>query len=90
MDAALLAGAAHLRGHGDLRPELVPRGFGGAGMRNRLTRRDLNHRFDEIVDFEQQITDDGYVLVKFFFHISKKEQKKRLKCWTIRNRPAGA
>lgn len=45
----------------------------------RLTRRDLNHRFDEIVDFEQQITDDGYVLVKFFFHISKKEQKKRLK-----------
>ena len=45
----------------------------------RLTRRDLNHRFDEIVDFEQQITDDGYVLVKFFFHISKKEQKKRRK-----------
>ncbi|WP_278941307.1 polyphosphate:AMP phosphotransferase [Anaerotruncus colihominis] len=44
-----------------------------------LSRRELNHRYDEIVDFEHQITDDGYVLVKFFFHISKKEQKKRFK-----------
>ena len=44
-----------------------------------LSRRELNHRYDEIVDFEHQITDDGYVLVKFFFHITKKEQKKRFK-----------
>ena len=29
-------------------------------------------------DFERQLVDDGYVIVKFFVHISKKEQKKRL------------
>lgn len=45
---------------------------------------------DEIVDFEQQITDDGYVLVKFFFHISKKEQKKRLKLLDDQKSTAGA
>ena len=33
----------------------------------------------EIEIFERQLTDDGYVIFKFFLHISKKEQKKRLK-----------
>lgn len=34
-------------------------------------------RYREIMDFEKQITDDGYLLIKFFLHISKKEQKRR-------------
>lgn len=34
--------------------------------------------YDEIVSFERQLTDAGGVLIKFFLHISKKEQKKRL------------
>lgn len=33
----------------------------------------------EIDIFERQLTDDGYVIFKFFLHISEKEQKKRLK-----------
>jgi polyphosphate kinase 2 (PPK2 family) len=34
--------------------------------------------YDDIVAFERQLLDDGYVLVKFWLHISKKEQKRRL------------
>ncbi len=33
--------------------------------------------FDDIRDFERQLTDSGHVLVKFWLHISKAEQKKR-------------
>lgn len=33
---------------------------------------------DEIVSFERQLTDAGCILIKFFLHISKKEQKKRM------------
>lgn len=34
--------------------------------------------FEEISQFERQLADDGTVLVKFFLHISKREQKRRL------------
>ena len=34
--------------------------------------------FEEILSFERQLAQDGYLIVKFFLHISKKEQKKRL------------
>lgn len=33
--------------------------------------------YDEINVFEKHLTDEGYVIVKFFLHISKKEQKER-------------
>jgi AMP-polyphosphate phosphotransferase len=33
---------------------------------------------NEIREFEQQLTDDGVVLLKFWLHITKKEQQKRL------------
>ncbi len=35
--------------------------------------------YRDIVNFERILADDGYVIVKFFLHISKKEQKKRFK-----------
>ncbi|GAB4369395.1 MAG: polyphosphate:AMP phosphotransferase [Acidobacteriota bacterium] len=35
----------------------------------------------EVDDFERQLVDDGVVLFKFWMHISKKEQKRRLKDW---------
>jgi polyphosphate kinase 2 (PPK2 family) len=35
--------------------------------------------YRDIVDFERTLADDGYVIVKFFLHISKKEQKRRFK-----------
>ncbi len=42
-----------------------------------LSHQELENRFREIEDFEQQLVDDGYLLLKFFLHISKKEQKER-------------
>lgn len=45
----------------------------------KLPKHDLERRWEEVEDFERQITDDGYVLLKLFLHITKKEQKKRLK-----------
>ncbi|MGC9357914.1 MAG: polyphosphate kinase 2 family protein [Anaerolineae bacterium] len=35
--------------------------------------------YRDIVNFERTLADDGYAIVKFFLHISKKEQKKRFK-----------
>ncbi len=35
--------------------------------------------FEEIGQFERQLADDGAIIVKFFLHISKKEQRRRLK-----------
>ncbi|MEW5694066.1 MAG: phosphate--AMP phosphotransferase [Candidatus Hydrogenedentota bacterium] len=35
--------------------------------------------YDEIKSFERQLADAGNVIIKFFLHISKKEQKKRFK-----------
>lgn len=36
-------------------------------------------RIESIKRFERQLTDNGYLLMKFFLHISRKEQKKRIK-----------
>jgi polyphosphate kinase 2 (PPK2 family) len=35
--------------------------------------------YRDIVNFERTIADDGCVVIKFFLHISKKEQKRRFK-----------
>ena len=35
-------------------------------------------RFKQIVDFEKTLTQNGTIILKFFLHLSKKEQKKRL------------
>ena len=35
--------------------------------------------YRDIADFERTLADDGYTIVKFFFHIGKKEQKKRFR-----------
>ncbi len=39
----------------------------------------LHQAYERIRTFERQLQDDGAVVVKFFFHISKKEQAKRFK-----------
>ena len=38
-----------------------------------------HRQLTSIKRFERQLSDNGYLVVKFFFHISKHEQKKRLK-----------
>jgi AMP-polyphosphate phosphotransferase len=35
--------------------------------------------YRDISDFERALADDGYIFVKLFFHITKKEQKKRFR-----------
>ena len=49
-----------------------------ARMEQDLSEEDAIHRMDSIKTFERQLTDDGYLIIKFFLHISQKEQKKRL------------
>jgi len=34
--------------------------------------------YRDIVDFERILVDDGYILVKFFLHLSKQDQRRRL------------
>jgi polyphosphate kinase 2 (PPK2 family) len=44
--------------------------------------------FRDIVEFERMLADDGTTILKFFLHISKKEQKKRFR--TIEANPLEA
>jgi polyphosphate kinase 2 (PPK2 family) len=45
-----------------------------------LTPEDQWRRgYRDIVDFEHTIADDGYVIIKFWLHISSEEQRKRFK-----------
>ncbi|HUO44017.1 MAG TPA: polyphosphate:AMP phosphotransferase [Burkholderiales bacterium] len=39
----------------------------------------LELAMDRIVDFERMLVDEGALILKFWFHLSKKQQKKRLK-----------
>ena len=43
------------------------------------SKKEWRQAYDEINQFERQLTDGGMVVVKFWLHISKKEQKKRFK-----------
>jgi polyphosphate kinase 2 (PPK2 family) len=38
--------------------------------------------YRDIVDFERTLADDGYLILKFFLHISKEEQRKRFDALT--------
>lgn len=38
----------------------------------------LKQRCEDIVSFEQYLTHQGYLIIKFFLHLSKEEQEKRL------------
>lgn len=40
--------------------------------------REATHYFDSISSFEHQLAADGYVIVKFFVHITAREQAKRI------------
>ena len=47
-------------------------------LEKKLTEDVYKKRVHSINVIERQLLDNGYLVVKFFFHISKKEQKKRL------------
>lgn len=44
-----------------------------------VPKREWQKAYRDIVDFERTLADDGCVIVKFFFHISKKEQRQRFR-----------
>lgn len=43
------------------------------------SEKQLTYAYNEIVSFEQQLADDGNVIIKFFLDITKKEQTKRFR-----------
>ncbi len=47
----------------------------------RTTTAEFDSLLDQVAAFEQALTDDGAVIVKFWMHLSKKAQKKRLKAF---------
>jgi AMP-polyphosphate phosphotransferase len=55
--------------------------------------REWRKGYRDISNFERTLADDGYAIIKFFMHISKKEQKKRfrklekdpLKSWHVQS-----
>lgn len=44
-----------------------------------VKKKDWQNAYNEIKSFERQLADDGNIIIKFFLHISKNEQKKRFK-----------
>ena len=48
-------------------------------VEGQIDEKTWSEAYNDIVGFEQTLTDDRYLIVKFFLHISKDEQKKRLK-----------
>jgi polyphosphate kinase 2 (PPK2 family) len=47
-----------------------------------IPEKDWRRAYRDIVDFERTLADDGYLIVKFFLHISKEEQRKRFDALT--------
>ena len=50
----------------------------GDVLRGKLDEKGYASRIDSVKRFERQLTDNGYLVMKFFFNIEEKEQKKRL------------
>jgi polyphosphate kinase 2 (PPK2 family) len=51
----------------------------GDAFERRVTRRQVERAYVEICDFERALVEDGAVVVKFWMHISRKEQAARIK-----------
>jgi polyphosphate kinase 2 (PPK2 family) len=47
-------------------------------VENGLSRQDLSKAYRDIANFERTLADDGYVIVKLFFHLSQEEHARRL------------
>ncbi len=50
-----------------------------ARVEEKLRAKEAYRMMDSINTFERQLSDDGTLIIKFFLHISHKEQEKRLK-----------
>ncbi len=47
-------------------------------LEERISEKEYALRIDSVKRFERQLTDNGYLVLKFFFHIEEKEQRKRI------------
>ena len=50
-----------------------------AFMHDQISKKDYEKALLSIHKFERTLVDNGYLVIKFFFHISKKDQKQRMK-----------
>ncbi len=48
-------------------------------LEGRINEDEYDERIISIRNFERQLTDDGCIIIKFFLHIGRSEQKKRMK-----------
>lgn len=48
-------------------------------LHHELSKKEYKERIESIQKFERTLVDNGYIVIKFFLHISKKEQEKRMK-----------
>ena len=53
-----------------------------------VKKKEWKTAFADINSFERQLADDGFIIIKFYLHIDKKEQKRRFK--KLQNNPATA
>ena len=53
------------------------RELAAARIEQGISKKEYERRIASVNTFERQLTDDGYVIVKLFLHISRDEQKKR-------------
>ncbi|MBR6873791.1 MAG: polyphosphate:AMP phosphotransferase [Ruminococcus sp.] len=53
------------------------RELAAARIEQDIPRKEYERRINSVNIFERQLTDDGYLIVKVFLHISKEEQKRR-------------
>ncbi len=61
------------------RIDVFERGWYERMSAGRISRKERGSLFTDILSLERQLTDYGYLLVKFFLHISPGEQAKRFK-----------
>ena len=47
-------------------------------LQGKLSEKEYAKRIESVQRFERQLTDNGYLVVKLFLNISKKEQEKRI------------
>ncbi|MDE5863419.1 MAG: polyphosphate:AMP phosphotransferase [Lachnospiraceae bacterium] len=47
-------------------------------VRGGMKEKQYHKRIQSVRNFERQLTDNGYLVMKFFFHISQKEQAERI------------
>ena len=50
----------------------------GGYLQGKLSEKEYAKRIESVQRFERQLTDNGYLVVKLFLNISKKEQEKRI------------